>query len=586
MTSELRDYTNFHDFPGRINKDTNQYEFPKLYKVNHHGKMSFWQTVVRLVKNTHNLIESTKPQNWNLLEDTPIDMKSEFLDDADLISEGTVAQLWIEKGIVGGKLSRYPPTYYEVKNADRSNRRNALMTALVAGRDTYIKMEQKGYFTTTKKATADAANESEKHFTIMYPMLAESLKDKTEHVHFPASIQPKLDGVRCLIYLDLPAGATAATYPLAGHTNDDSSSDDESSDSDDDAGAPVNTSKVIMITRRGKNYPGFAELRKQLLPLLYANYDWEAGESIYLDGELYNHKYSLQEVISIAKNRSKNMDHKEYPLQYWVFDSFYPSRTTKYAPTKKASEMFSIRNARVVNMLQTSGLQHREIKYDCDNEDILKSIRKTKVLIEQEKKYRAENKDKTKIKIKVNYRGYESLAEVDEMLAYAAPRDGFHIVMHQYGLLRIVPTFTVESFFEMEYIYHAFLKLKFEGIMYRTPQSKYIAAEKDISALRTVDLLKHKPTYTQEYPVVGYKAGAGTNAGAIIWICKHKGKKFNVTPKNMTLAERRELYARVSKKKVFENEFEDRSLMVVYGEVSDDGIPLRAKGLCFRDDGV
>ncbi len=92
-----------------------------------------------------------------------------------------------------------------------------------------------------------------------------------------------------------------------------------------------------------------------------------------------------------------------------------------------------------------------------------------------------------------------------------------------------------------------------------------------------------KPKFTDEYEVVGYAEGSkGKDKGAILWVCQTQdGDQFHVTPKDMTYAERYDLFHDAVDN--FEEKYLGRMLTVEYEDLSKDGIPLRAKALTFRD---
>ncbi len=114
-------------------------------------------------------------------------------------------------------------------------------------------------------------------------------------------------------------------------------------------------------------------------------------------------------------------------------------------------------------------------------------------------------------------------------------------------------------------------------------------------------LLKIKPTYDDEFPVVGITQGTkGKAVGALIWICEvarpvdPRDKTFNVVPKDMTDDQRRRLYKCLNaevpdpknpSKKItrFDRDLKGLPLTVAFSELSTKtGKPLQAKALAFR----
>ena len=92
-------------------------------------------------------------------------------------------------------------------------------------------------------------------------------------------------------------------------------------------------------------------------------------------------------------------------------------------------------------------------------------------------------------------------------------------------------------------------------------------------------------TYADEYEVVGYTGGKkGRDVNAIIWQCKvPNGNTFNVTPKNITYAERYLIYKKASTNDGFNKLYSGRMMTVEYEDLSNDNVPLRAKSIGFRD---
>jgi len=116
------------------------------------------------------------------------------------------------------------------------------------------------------------------------PMLAKTfnqpnwlfgLKDG-KHIEFPAFWQPKLDGIRC----------------VAKWYND----------------------EVVLLSRQNKRFMSLPHIAKALAPLLKQN------PTFILDGELYNHTDSFQQLTSfIRKDKPHDDSHK---IQYHIYDMF------------------------------------------------------------------------------------------------------------------------------------------------------------------------------------------------------------------------------------------------------------------------
>ena len=90
------------------------------------------------------------------------------------------------------------------------------------------------------------------------PMLAYPVSDKPIDYSKPTFIQPKLDGVRCLIQADKVDYLTKV-----------------------ETGEPVY--KVVAYSRTGKEWKNIDHILEQLRPF------FEEFPEVVLDGELYNH---------------------------------------------------------------------------------------------------------------------------------------------------------------------------------------------------------------------------------------------------------------------------------------------------------
>lgn len=154
--------------------------------------------------------------------------------------------IFTEYGQVGGKLQTSSKKAV-AKNVGRSNETSPEEQARLEAESLWrFKVERK--YSETKE---DAQEE------LTLPMLAHKYEDKKKHVTFPAWVQPKLDGVRCL------ASRSAA------HNH-----------------------KILLTSRSGKLY-SMPTVEKQLET-------WLPGDMI-LDGELYCHGMSCQTVTSYVK---------------------------------------------------------------------------------------------------------------------------------------------------------------------------------------------------------------------------------------------------------------------------------------------
>lgn len=111
--------------------------------------------------------------------------------------------------------------------------------------------------------------------TVFLPMLAHDFK-KEKKIEYPVYVQPKLDGIRTMIWKD-------------------------------------ELEQVHLMSRSGKPYnlPHIANALSDIL--------WPGG--MVLDGELYKHGTSLQQINSLVKKNKPGLDGSE-SISFWVFDLY------------------------------------------------------------------------------------------------------------------------------------------------------------------------------------------------------------------------------------------------------------------------
>ena len=161
-----------------------------------------------------------------------------------------------------------------------------------------------------------------------------------------------------------------------------------------------------------------------------------------------------------------------------------------------------------------------------------------------------------------------------------------------------VQNFAAASMGEVEDLARRFVREGYEGAVARRRDYGY---RYSYNNYHSPAVLKFKPKYDDEFPVVGFTQGTkGKAVGALIWICEvpspvdPRDRTFSVVPKDMTDDQRRRLYrclsaevpdpadpaARVTR---FERDVKGLPLTVAFAEISaKTGKPLQAKALAFR----
>lgn len=491
MASDKRDFSDFVKFPGSI---TNQmYEFPTLFYKDSSGKTRQWTVRVRLVKESPKGKKPKHGHDWDMLKENQIPVVKDYLLEKDL-PQGTVSQFWVETGVVGGKISRHPPTYPKKTNVSKANERNTFKQSLVDARAKYLKKREEGGRTKQEFNSGDGKPIRLKKNTTYFPMLAKKYNEEKKHVVWPAITQPKLDGVRCLAFLNVNPKKVNRKK--------------------------ISYKNVILATRQRKEFQGFDHIRRILLEPLIVMFN-ESGHSLYLDGEFYKHGKALQDISGEVRNIEKNSKVTKDSVKYWVFDCFYPTELTTITKDR-------------LDLLEDFFMVFETTSVDWTGSKLPDSIQKS---------------------------GKEMVC--------------------------MVPHERVNDEKELMEQYKMWLSKDYEGLMYRNPNSPYLAhPTKTGTFLRSKGLLKLKMRYSDEFELVGFTEGTkGRDKGAIMWICQTKdGKKtFHATPKNTTLKKRYAMFKKITEDGDFDKKYKGRMMTIEYEDLSKDGVPLRAKSVGFRD---
>jgi len=215
----------------------------------------------------------------------------------------------VEWGRVGGKLQT-KDTICKSKSVGKSNETTPEQQALLEAHAKWTKQYD-------NKLYRHTAEEAQKVGELL-PMLAIDGSKKPEKIKFPCQIQPKLDGVRCMVYLD-------------------------------------DNKEVKAISRQGKFYELHGKLKEELYNTL------QNSEVSKLDGELYKHKIRLQSIVSAVRN-TKNPMHEE--VEFHIFD--IPSNkpwTERCKVLNTTTEKDFVKVVEVVDCVDMSQLQQSVVDY-------------------------------------------------------------------------------------------------------------------------------------------------------------------------------------------------------------------------------
>ena len=164
------------------------------------------------------------------------------------------AVITVSHGQLGGKIQHSPETIREGMNIGKSNETSPYEQACLEAQSKWSKKHDSNYTEHLPKIDAGMGKITLK----LLPMLAQKYKERAKHLVWPAYIQPKLNGVRCLV--------------------------ERKGD------------KINFWSRKAKLYKNFnLYMEQEFLSIM------KDGE--ILDGEMYNHgEITFQELMSLIKD--------------------------------------------------------------------------------------------------------------------------------------------------------------------------------------------------------------------------------------------------------------------------------------------
>jgi len=210
-----------------------------------------------------------------------------------------------EHGKVNGKMVEHIILVKEGKNKGKKNETTVEQQAMNMAQSDWNKKIRQGYHEADSDQSAPP---------VLKPMLALEYKGK---VTYPVWVQPKLDGVRCLLYLN-----------PEGH--------------------------VVFQSRQNTVYPPFEHLVEDVKGWLA-----RMPPGTILDGELYTHGMAFEEIVSMVRRSKKRTVDIKYTLydffiqgeNGWTYEERLDLLTKAYRPgnhvelieTKKITEEADVR---------------------------------------------------------------------------------------------------------------------------------------------------------------------------------------------------------------------------------------------------
>jgi len=186
------------------------------------------------------------------------------------------------------------------KNLGRANATTAYEQAVSEAESTWKKKLDKGYVYDLKKLND----------FVLLPMLAHRFQQRKHDIVYPACVQPKLDGVRCLA-------------------------------------KKIDENTIKYYSRMGKEFTTLEHLTPGLLKLMKINQ--------VLDGEIYSHDLTFQEMIRLVKK----LRPKSKTLEYHVFDMVDTKETFKKRAENLMPIFFGMNEKSLLKFVKTEEIKEQ-----------------------------------------------------------------------------------------------------------------------------------------------------------------------------------------------------------------------------------
>jgi DNA ligase-1 len=201
---------------------------------------------------------------------------------AIVYTDGIKSYYTVEYGQVGGKIQITSTEFTEGKNIGKKNETTPLQQCCNEIRKKWKDKQEKERYSQETVASSSAVASSDAK---VFPMLAHVYDPKStkSRIVYPCYVQPKLDGLRCLIY----------------KSND----------------------KIVTQTRSGGYYVTMGHIVSQLEPFFARH------PTIVLDGELYTTDYPFEELCGLIK-RAQADSNKLQDVHFHIYDMIGVSTMT------------------------------------------------------------------------------------------------------------------------------------------------------------------------------------------------------------------------------------------------------------------
>lgn len=228
------------------------------------------------------------------------------IDVKDLKTKG--AEIIVTHGYIDGKMVQNSQVITEGKNIGRSNETTPLEQATKEAKAKYQKKLDEEY--------SESSTHSSHASSIQppLPMLAQSFEKRGHDIEFPCFCQPKLDGVRGIWFNN------------------------------------------TLYSRNAKEFPHLNHIKKSIRILNPHN--------LILDGELYSHTLTFQEVVGLVKKQTlsetdiKKMQQIEFIVYDYISDDDFKDRL------KTLQKLFKSTDVPNVSLLETDVCEREEDVYE------------------------------------------------------------------------------------------------------------------------------------------------------------------------------------------------------------------------------
>lgn len=180
-------------------------------------------------------------------------------------------------GDIGGKMITNNRTVTHGKNIGKKNETTPFEQAVAEATSKWTDKLKKNGYVEFLKVEQDNESTSKSDLSQVRPMLAQRYEDRKKYIKYPCFVQPKLDGIRCIAYMD--------------------------------------NNEIKLMSRQGKHFPHLNHIKKELDKFEFTG---------FLDGELFTTNLEFKEISGIVRKEKLKSDdvEKSKLIEYHIYDTF------------------------------------------------------------------------------------------------------------------------------------------------------------------------------------------------------------------------------------------------------------------------